>query len=166
MAKKYPLEQLVIIKQKRLEEAERELRDKKELLAQAEEKLEKVKAARDQVLNHKDDKIEQLRAGLDEGVPANKVEEMRNYLKVVEEDLQKKEKQVELQEKKVVEAEEAVEEARQMMIKRQKAVEKLSQHYKEWQKEMQIEEEREEGILGDEMGTARYIRDQRMRKKS
>ncbi len=91
MAKKYPLEQLVIIKQKRLEEAERELREKKELLAQAEEKLEKVKAARDQVLNHKDDKIEQLRAGLDEGVPANKVEEMRNYLIVVEEDLQKKE---------------------------------------------------------------------------
>jgi flagellar biosynthesis chaperone FliJ len=166
MAKKYPLEQLAIIKQKRLEEAERALREKKELLAQAEEKLAKVIAARDQVLKHKEDKITQLRAGLDEGLPANKIEVMRNYLKVVDEDLLKKEKQVELQKKKVTEAEEEVEKAREMMVQRQKEVEKLVQYRKEWENEMRVEEEREEGILGDEIGTARFIRDKRMRKKS
>ena len=42
MAKKYPLEQLAFIKKKKLEEAERILREKKEKLAEEEELLRKV----------------------------------------------------------------------------------------------------------------------------
>ena len=113
MAKRYPLEQLAIIKKKRLEEAQKLLKEKKELLEAEIKTLKKVTHERDKVNEHQVEKLNQLRAGLDEGLPSNKIEQMRNYLKVVKEDLRRKQKQVEIQQKKVDAAEKEVEKARE-----------------------------------------------------
>jgi len=163
MKKKYPLEQLVFIKKKKLQEAEKMLREKKEELEAEEEKLVKVEAERDKVKVHKMEKLTQLREALDEGKPAAKIEEMRIYLKIVDEKLKSHENKVILQQKEVEKAEEAVEEARKEMLKRQRDVEKLKEHKGDWTKEMVRELEREEAKEGDEMGTTRYIRNKKKR---
>lgn len=165
MAKKYPLHELVTIKKKKLEEAERILREKKEKLAQEEEKLEKAEKARDKVKKHRLDKLEQLRNALDEGQGTGKLMEKRTYLKLVDEKLAVEEKRVQDQIKQVDLAKQEVERAREEMIKRQKDVEKLAEHKKEWNRDMLKELELEEGREGDEMGTSRYISEKKKKKK-
>jgi chromosome segregation ATPase len=155
--KKYPLEQLAFVKQKKLEEAEKVLREKKAILIEEETKLRAVELERDQVLEHKKAKLKQMREALDEGAPSHKIEQMRLYLKLVKEDLQAKEKKVEDQKKKVKDAEQNVEKARLNLQEKQKNVEKLARHQKEWQKEMKKEAERKEEGIADEMGSAKYI---------
>lgn len=100
MAKKYPLEQLAFIKQKKLEEAERVLRKKKEKLLEEEKKLKAVEKERDKVKKHKQAKLTQLRKALDEGERTDKLEQKRTYLKLVEEDLKVQEDKVEAQKKR------------------------------------------------------------------
>lgn len=156
--KKYPLEQLAFIKKKKLQESERILREKKEELAAAEEKLRQVELERDKAKAHKIEKLKQLRDALDEGKPTSKIEQMRTYMKIVEEKLQSHEKKVTAQKEEVVKAEEAVEAARQDMLKRQRDVEKLKEHKGEWTKEMHKELEKEEAKEEDETGTTRFIR--------
>ena len=90
MKDKYPLHQLVRIKQRRLEEAERILKEKKEILEKEKEKLKKIEAERDQTFQHKKDKMDQLRQELDKGTTSDKIEMMRDYIKVVEEELDRK----------------------------------------------------------------------------
>jgi len=165
MAKKYPLEQLAIIKKKKLEEAERILREKKENLIQEEEKLTTVEKARDKAKKHKVDKLEQLRGALDEGERTDKIEQKRIYLKLVNEKLSQHEKKVADQQKQVEKAEEEVEKARQEMLKKTRDVEKLQEHKKEWKVEMRRELEKDEAIEGDEMGGARFIADKRKKKR-
>lgn len=158
MSKKYPLEQLVFIKKKKLEEAERILREKKEKLEKEEEQLRKVEEERNKVKNHKQDKLEQLRSGLDEGIRTDKIEQMRQYLKLVVENLKQKEKKVDDQKKEVHKAEEEVEKARKVMVKRQQDVEKLKEHESTWTKEMLAYLEKEEEKETDEIATTRFIR--------
>jgi flagellar biosynthesis chaperone FliJ len=157
----YPLEQLVIIKQKKLEEAERNLQEKKRLLAEAEEKLRKVEAERDKVKTHKDDKLAQLRQTLDEGSTSDKIQQMKQYLKVVDEELKQKETKVKEQKKLVDAAEKNVETARQELFEKQKDVEKLSLHKKEWEKEMRAWAEQEAAIETDELGSGMHTRKKR-----
>lgn len=154
---KYPLDQLDFIKKKKLEEAEKLLREKKELLRQEEVKLKAVEAERDKVAAHKDEKLQQLRAALDAGQPTNKIEQMRIYLKLVKEELKTKQKKVDDQIKKVREAEKQVEIARQNLIEKQKNVEKLTIHRKEWQKEADKEFERKEDVEVDDISSSRHI---------
>lgn len=163
MGKKYPLEQLAFIKKKKLEEAERILREKKDKLEKEEEKLHKVEEERNKVKNHKKDKLEQLRKGLDEGIRTDKIEQMRQYLKVVVENLKQKEKKVDDQKKEVHKAEEEVDRARKNMVKKQQDVEKLKEHEKAWTREMLTEFEKEEEKESDEIASARFIR-QRLKK--
>jgi len=153
---KYPLEQLVIIKQKKLEEAERNLQEKKRLLEVELEKLQKVEAEHNKVRIHKQDKLTQLRQTLDEGTTSDKIQQMKQYLKVVDEELKQKENKVKDQKKLVDVAEKNVETARQELLERQQDVEKLSLHKKEWEKEMQALVEQEEAIETDEMGSAMH----------
>jgi len=84
----YPLEQLMTIKQNRFEQAQKTLEEKKEILAQEERKLKKLEDERDEVLKHKQAKLDQLRAALDKGERTDKLQQMKVYLKVVEENLQ------------------------------------------------------------------------------
>mgnify|MGYP006376783109 CR=1 FL=1 len=134
----YPLDQLVQIKQKRLEEAEKTLRDKKEALAIEQEKLK------------------QLREKLDEGTSSTKITQMKQYLKIVSEDLAQEQRKVDAQIKVVESAEKQVEEARQDLFKKQKDVEKLKIHHKEWKKEIHLEAERIQGQEEDEMGSTMH----------
>lgn len=157
MPPKYPLEQLAQIKERRLEEAERLLKEKKEALEKEKKKESELKEKRDQSLRHKQDKLAQLREALDEGSTSDKIEGMRIYIKLVEEELKQKEKRLEEQQKKVKEAKKEVEEARADVIKKQHDVEKLKIHKEEWEKEMKQEFQHLEGIETDDLGTAIYI---------
>lgn len=161
----YPLEQLVIIKQKKLEEAEKVLREKKNALLKEEEKLAQVEAERDQVKDHRFAKLTQLREVLDEGTTSDKIVQMRQYLKVVDEQLKQKEQKVKEQQKLVEAAEKQVELARKDMVKRQQDIEKLAIHRKEWDKEMHALAEHKESLEGDEMGSAMYSAKKREQKK-
>lgn len=157
MTNKYPLEQLQFIKKKKLDEAERVLREKKELLVKEEEKLKAVEKERDRVKKHKEDKLTQLRASLDKGEKSTKITQMKDYLKVVQEDLKKQEVKVRDQKKKVEAAEKEVETARTNYIRKLHDVEKLKEHEITWKREQAAELEHKESIEADEMGTARHI---------
>lgn len=155
---KYPLEQLVQIKQKKLEEAERLLREKKELLIKEQEKLEKVEKERDEVKEHRMAKLTQLREKLDEGTTSDKIQQMKYYLKIVEEKLKQKESKVKEQLKHVEAAEKAVEAAREDLLEKQRDIEKLAMHRKEWDQEMRLIVEHGEAVETDEMGTSMHVR--------
>ena len=154
---KYPLEQLATIKQKKLDEAERELNEKKGALIKEKEKLKKVEKIRDEAKEHKDEKLQQLRDELDQGTTSDVIQRMKLYLKVVDEDLFTKEQKVTEQEKQVAAAKVALEEARKIFFQRQKDVEKLKLHRKEWEAEMRIILAHEEEIVNDEIGSAMHI---------
>ena len=160
----YPLEQLAIIKQKKLEESEKVLREKKNALLKEEEKLAKVEEERNKVKEHKMAKLSQLREELDRGTTSDKIVQMRQYMKVVDEQLKQKEHKVKEQKKNVEAAEKQVEVARQDFIKKQHDVEKLVIHRKEWEKEMRVLAEQKEDIETDEMGSGMHTRKKKKRK--
>lgn len=154
----YPLEQVVLIKQKRLEEAEKVLQQKKELLLKEEQKMKKVEEERDVVKHHKDDKLTQLRHELDTGSSSLKIQQMRLYLKEVVEKLKTKELKV-IEQKKLLDAAiKAVEVARDDMLKKRLATEKMSLHKEEWGKEQKILEVEKEASEADEIGTTIFTR--------
>lgn len=160
MAKKptYPLEQLAEIKKRRLEEAEKDLKKKKDQLEAEIEKLRKREEERDQVKAHKGEKIQQLNEKFDAGITSDEIEQSKVYLKVVDEKLKAKEIKVEEQEKIVKAAEKAVEEARALLIKRQTELEKIHMHRKEWEKEMKLLEAQADEKLMDELGSTSFVR--------
>jgi flagellar biosynthesis chaperone FliJ len=157
-SQQYPLEQLAIIKQKKLEEAEKVLKEKKEALAKEEEKLKTIEAERDKVKDHRKAKLEQLREKLDAGTSTDKIQQMKAYLKVVDEKLRAKEQKVKEQQKQVDNAQKQVEQARQDFLKKQQDVEKLRIHRQEWEKEMRKILEHIEGVESDELGSAMHAR--------
>lgn len=157
MVSKYPLEQLVLIKHKKLEEAEKLLRDKKQLLKIEEDKLKELEKARDKVKEHKEAKLKQLREKLDAGTSTDKIQQMKDYLKVVQEDLKKQEVKVKDQKKKVDAAEQEVENARKNLIKKQQDVEKLKEHRKAWAKGQAKQIEHLESLEADELGAAKHV---------
>ncbi len=155
-SEKYPLDQLVAIKQKRLEEAERVLAEKKSILSQEEQKLITLEKKRDEVKEHYKEKLTQFREKLDAGTPTDKIQQMKQYLKLVTEDLKVEEKKVEAQIKVVAAAQQQVDLARQELFKKQKDVEKLKIHHKEWKHEVHRIEEQKEGHFNDEMGSVMH----------
>jgi flagellar biosynthesis chaperone FliJ len=163
MKETYPLEQLAMIKKRRLEEAERVLKEKKLLLAKEQEKQKQLEEDRNTTFKHRAAKMKQLRDKLDEGTTSDKIEIMRDYIKVVDDELKQKEKKVQEQLKVVEAAEQAVEAARKDMIKKQHDVEKMKMHRKEWEKEMRVLEIHAEGVETDDLGTAMHSTKKRKR---
>lgn len=155
---RYPLKQLAEIKQKNLETAEINLRDKKRVLEQEQTSLTKKEKERDLVKEHRIDKLQQLRDHMDEGAVPHKVEQMKQYLKLVDEKLAVKQQAVIEQKKKVKLAEEEVDKARKELIECQQDVEKMRLHRKEWDREMHLIEEQKEGVEMDEIGSAGHER--------
>ncbi len=155
---RYPLKQLAEIKQKNLETAEINLRDKKRVLEQEQTSLTKKEKERDLVKEHRIDKLQQLRDHMDEGAVPHKVEQMKQYLKLVDEKLAVKQQAVIEQKKKVKLAEEEVGKARKELIECQQDVEKMRLHRKEWDREMHLIEEQKEGVEMDEIGSAGHER--------
>lgn len=160
MSKKYPLHQLDVIKKKRLDQAERALREKKEEERVAQEKHDKAKSDRDKALEARDNKLNLLREKMDEGAPSAKIETIRVYLKIVDETFQQKHQIYETFAERLRVAQEATEQARQEVIKKQKDQEKMKEHRKQWDKELKVLEEQEEAKLTDDIGTVRFIKEQ------
>lgn len=150
---KYPLEQLVAIKQKRQEEAEKVLREKKIILEQEEKKLKDLENQRDEIKKHKEDKLLQLRMSYDEGTSSDKILQMQKYIKIVQEKLVVREKKVQDQKRVVETAQKNVDAAKLDLQKKQQDVEKIDLHKKEWKKEVKKEEVRQDAIQTDELGS-------------
>ena len=148
----YPLKQIIEVKQKRVEDAEKVVKAKQLVLEKEQQKLIEREAERDKVKKHKQDKLTQLREILDQGATSPKIQQMKAYLKVVDEKLKVEEKKVKDQQEQVVIAEKNLEQAKQeLRIKRQE-VDKLMMHKKDWEKEKRRELGIIEGREQDELG--------------
>lgn len=165
MSEKYPLEQVVAIKKRRLEEAEKVLAEKKRLLQQEEEKLKEAEKKRDEVKNQRHISLTQLREKLDQGTTSDKIQQLKQYIKHVDELLKVEETKVAEQKKKVVAAEEQVESARKELFKKQKDMEKLSIHHGEWEREKKIDAEKKEDVVTDEIGNSMHVLRKKEKKK-
>ncbi len=162
---KYPLEEVFFIKKRKLTEAERVLKEKKDLLAKEMEILAAVKKEYDEARALRDAKLKQLREALDAGAPSSKIEQMKGFFKMVDEKSKQKEQKLSDQKKQVTKAEKVVETARADYVKKQMDVEKLSLHKEEWAKGEAKEEERKEATHTDEIGTTGFSRRKKAKKK-
>ena len=68
----YPLKQILEIKKKRVEDAEKVVSEKRQLLEKEQKVLEQKKADRDKAKQHRVDKLEQLRSELDHATTSPK----------------------------------------------------------------------------------------------
>lgn len=160
----YPLKQVLEVKIRRVENAEKVVREKQELLKAEQKKLEERKKERDKVLNHHADKLFQLRHELDEASTTSpKIQQMKAYLKVVKEKLKIEEKKVTDQQNQVTQAEKNLELAKEELARKRQEVDKLNTHKEDWQKEMRKEREIIEGREQDELGTITYTIHQRLK---
>ena len=152
----YPLEQLLVIKKNRFDQAVKTLEEKKAILEKAYEKLYDLTQERDKALEHKKAKLQQLRDELDQGTSSDKIQQMKAYLKVVDAKLAEKQKKVTEQQKQVDIAQKQVDVATDELFQRKKDLEKLEIHRKEWEKEIHYWMEQKEGVEHDEQGSATY----------
>jgi len=170
MAKKsrYPLEQVIEIKKNRFDQAVRTLEEKKEILEKAYETLFDLNQALDEIKSHKQAKLDQIRDALDEGTSSDKIQQMKAYLKVVDEKVLEQKKKRDAQQTVVDEAQKQVDLATDDLFQKKKDLEKLELHKKDWEKEDARELERKEESEHDEQGSAGYHRlkqDKKMRDK-
>ena len=156
MKLEYPLDKVLDIKKKRVTEAEKNVKAKEEALRKELEVLEQKKAERDKVKQHKDDKLKQLRYDMDTGTTTDKIQQAKVYLKLCQEKLVVEEKKVAEQQEQVELAERNLEAAKQELKQRRLEVDKLLSHRKDWLKEKQKELDIEEGREEDEMGSLIY----------
>lgn len=161
----YPLQQVLQVKQRRVEEAEKILKEKITILDQEKEKLRQREEERDKVLKHQKDKLTQLRLELDRGTTVPKIQQMKAYLKVVQEKLLAEEKKVTEQKKHVQTAETNVENARKELQLKRQEVDKLEMHKTDWLKEVRKEMELAEGREMDEVGNVIYLSRLRLNKQ-
>lgn len=158
---KYPLEQVLDVKRKRVEEAEKVVAEKKKQLEREQEKLKRAEAERDKVRKHYKAKLQQLRDAMDTGTTTDKMQQMRQYLQVVEEKLAEEEDKVKKQKLAVDQAEVDLKNAQEAWKQCIKEVDKLVEHRKIWFKEAQIEVDREEAKEQDELGSVMFLNNKR-----
>lgn len=161
----YPLQQVLEVKQRRVEDAEKVVKEKKDALEKEKEKLKQVEAERDKVLDLRKAKLKQMRQAMDEGTTSTEILQMKVFLNVVDDRLKVEEKKVKDQQGQVEVAEKNLEMAiEQLRIKRQE-VDKLVTHREDWTKEMRKEQEVIEGREQDEMGNIIFSIKQRQHAK-
>jgi flagellar biosynthesis chaperone FliJ len=149
----YPLWQVVEVKQRRVEEAEKIVQEKKLALEKEQNILKEKEEERDKAKNHHDDKLQQMRDEMDKGTTSPKIQQMKAYLKVVKERVAQEEKKVSEQKKQVETAEKNLEAAKNDLILKRMEVDKLKTHRSDWLKEMRKEQEIIEGREQDELGS-------------
>jgi hypothetical protein len=159
----YPLKQVIEVKKRRVEDAEKMVLAKKEALVKEEEKLKEREADRDKVKKHYKDKMKQMRDEMDHGTTSPKIQQMKVYAKVVEEKLKAEEKKVQDQKEQVKIAEKNLEAAKEDLKKKRLDVDKLLTHKVDWEKEMRKEEEIQEGREQDEIGSVMHLIHKRRR---
>lgn len=148
----YPLAQIIEVKQRRVDDAEKVVKEKKLALEKEQEKLKEREAERDKVKTHKKDKLQQLRDTLDGGTDSTTIQQMKAYLKVVDEKLKVEEKKVKDQQDQVKNAEKILEQAKADLQRKRQEVDKLFMHKKDWEKEKRKELEVIEAREQDELG--------------
>jgi flagellar biosynthesis chaperone FliJ len=153
----YPLKQIIDVKKKRVEDAEKVVMEKRALLAQEEERLKEREKERDVVKKHHADKMQQMRDEMDHATTSPKIQQMKAYVKVVKEKLAVEDKKVKDQKEKVQQAEQAVEQAKEELKRKRQDVDKLLTHKVDWEKEMRKEEEILEGREQDEIGSVMHL---------
>jgi flagellar biosynthesis chaperone FliJ len=157
----YPLKQVMEVKKRRVEEAEKVVKEKREALEKEKQKLAEREAERDKAIKHYNDKLTQLRQSLDEGTTTDKIIQKKAYLKVAKERVKVEEKKVKEQQDQVDTATKNLQAAQDdLRIKRQE-VDKLETHRKDWVKQMLKEEEIIEGREQDEIGNIIFSTKQR-----
>lgn len=149
----YPLAQIIEVKQKRVEDAEKVVKEKQLALDSENKKLEEIEIEHKKVKDHKVDKLQQLRDTMDEGTTSPKIQQMKVYLKVVDEKLKIEDKKRNDQKEKVKIAEKNLNEAKLDLHRKRQEVDKFLMHKKDWEKEMRREFEIIEGREQDELGT-------------
>lgn len=153
----YPLEQVLAVKRRRVEDAEKVVKEKLQALEKEQEILAQKEAERDKVQRHHDDKLKQMRDEMDRGTTSPKIQQMKVYLKVVKERVAVEEKKVKDQQQQVEAAEKNLEAAREELRLKRQEVEKLVTHRVDWFKEMRKEQEVIEGREQDELGSIIFM---------
>ena len=158
---KYPLEQVLVIKKRRVDAAEKIVKEKQAILEQEEEKLKKYQDAYQEVADHHKEKLEQLRAALDAGAPSHKIEQIRTYIKEVKNKMYEEKRKVERQEKQVEKAQKAVDDAKIVLKERRVESDKIHTHKDEWSAQELKELSRQEAKQLDEVGSLVFLSNQR-----
>jgi len=161
----YPLQEVLIIKNRRVDAAEKVVKKRKGELEIEQKKLSECERARDKVKQHRMDKLCQIRYEMDHGTNTAKIQQMKAYITVVNEKLAEEEKKVTAQKQQVKVAEKNLEEAFEELRKKRKEVEKLDKHREEWSKEMRKEMELKEAIEQNELGSTMFLSNLRVRKR-
>lgn len=158
----YPLKQVIEIKQRRVEDAEKVVKEKQLALENEQKKLAERETERDKVKQHKVDKLQQLRDTMDAGTTSPKIQQMKVYLKLVDEKLLVEEKKVKDQKEQVVTAEKNLAQAKETLRLKRLEVDKLMMHKKDWEKEarkaLEILEGREQDELGSMIHTSMHYK--------
>lgn len=149
----YPLKQIVEVKKKRIEAAEKVVQEKLAQLQKEQKKLQEREEERNKVKTHKVDKLQQLRATIDAGTTSPKIQQMKGYLKIVDEKLKIEEKKVQDQQNVVKGAEKELETAKSELHQRRQDADKIEMHKQDWTKEKKKEMEVAEGREQDELGS-------------
>lgn len=159
----YPLAQVLEIKQKRVEAAEKVVSEKLMILQKEQKKLEEREAEKEKVKHHKEEKLQQLREILDRESTSPKIQQMKSYLKVVDEKLRIEEKKVADQKKVVEKAEKDLEQAKEDLRHKRVEVDKISMHKKDWEKGIKKEMEAQESKETDELGSLTHSMQKKQR---
>lgn len=148
----YPLKEVLEVKQRRVEDAEKVVKEKQQALKIEEGKLAEREAERDKVKNHYQEKLIQFRKMMDEGTTSPKIQQTKAYLKVVVEKLTIEEKKVKDQQEQVKIAKKNLDQAIEHLRVKRQEVDKLLIHKKDWEQMMRKELEIIEGREQDELG--------------
>jgi len=100
---------------------------------------------------------------MDQATTSPKIQQMKIYLKVVEEKLKIEEKKVKDQQEQVNAAQKKVDEAKLDLQRKRQEVDKLLTHQKDWEKERRKELAVIEGREQDELGSMIHTARQRKR---
>lgn len=154
---KYPLEQVVWVKENRVKEQEKVVATKRQALQKEQEKLKLAEEARDKVMQHYRDKLAQMRAAMDSETNTNEIQQMKFYLKAVQEKLVVEEKKVKDQQVQVQQAEKNLQAALDLLKVKRQEVDKFLEHKKGWLKAARKEQEFEEAKEQEEVGSTIFV---------
>lgn len=158
----YPLKQVLEVKERRVSEAEKVVKDRVQALEKEKEILTQKEKERDKASDHHKAKLTQLRKELDSDTTSPKIQQMKDYLKVTKERLNVEEKKVKEQKQKVDAAQKNLDDAKEELRLKRLEVDKLNTHKKDWLKEMrkeqEIMEEREQDELGSIIFTSQHYK--------
>lgn len=154
----YPLQQLLEIKEKRVEDAERILHEKKEALAREEEKLQKCIERERLAQKTYDEQLDTFYNDFAGGTQSHKIKQRKEHLKTLLEQVkiekEKTKKQREIRNK----AEQEKDEAKAILDQRRIDLDKIEEHKKAWTKGDLEEKERLHIIEHDELGAMIHSR--------